>query len=101
MAESVIKYYSDIKSTNTVLFAISCDTVNEQKKFVEKYNIPYDHLSDTSKEISKLYSGLNIVGLPKRSTFIIDRTGRIKKIYHNINVEIHGKEISSFLRNLQ
>ena len=100
MAKSVISAYPEIISSDSVLFAISIDTVEDQKKFVEEYNIPYKHLSDSNKETCKKYPGLNIAGLAKRSTFVVDKHGIIRKIFRNIDVENHGKEISEFLKNM-
>ncbi len=100
MAKSVISSYSEILSTDSVLFAISIDTVEAQKKFVDEYKIPYRHLSDTNKDTCKKYAGLNIAGLAKRSTFVIDKKGIIQKIFRDIDVENHGKEISGFLKKL-
>lgn len=100
MAQSVISEYSEIISSDSVLFAISIDSVEDQRKFVEEYSVPYLHLSDTTKETCKKYAGLNIAGLAKRSTFIIDKQGLIKKIFRNIDVENHGKEIASFLKEI-
>ncbi|MFB5645010.1 MAG: peroxiredoxin family protein [Nitrosopumilaceae archaeon] len=100
MAKSVISSYSDILSTDSVLFAISIDTVDAQKKFVDEYEIPYPHLSDTSKDTCKKFAGLNIAGLAKRCTFVIDKKGIIKKIFRDIEVENHGKEIAEFLKQL-
>ncbi len=100
MAESVISSYSNIISTDTEIFAISVDTVEDQAKFVKEYDIPYLHLSDTVKDTCKQYAGLNFVGLAKRSTFIIDKKGIIKKIFRDINVEQHGQEIANFLNQL-
>ncbi|MCY4491524.1 MAG: redoxin domain-containing protein [Thaumarchaeota archaeon] len=100
MATSTISAYPEIISTDTILFAISCDTIKDQKKFVEKFHIPYPHLSDTTKETCKKYAGLNFVGLPKRSTFIIDKNGIIRKIFDDVAVEQHGAEIVSFLKSL-
>ncbi len=100
MAKSVISEYLEILSTDSVLFAISIDTVNDQKKFVDEYKIPYLHLSDQRKDTCKKYAGLNIAGLAKRSTFVVDKKGVIKKIFRNINVENHGKEILEFLKQL-
>lgn len=100
MAKSTVSAYPEITSTGSVLFAISCDTVKDQKKFVEEYQIPYSHLSDTTKETCKKYSGLNFVNLPKRSTFVIDKKGVIRKIFENITVESHGREIVAFLNSL-
>ncbi len=100
MAKSVISVYPDILSTDSVLFAISIDTVDAQKKFVDEYEIPYQHLSDTSKDTCKKYAGLNIAGLAKRSTFVVDKKGIIRKIFRDIDAENHGKEISEFLKQL-
>ncbi len=100
MAKSVISSYSEILSTDSVLFAISIDTVEAQEKFVDEYKIPYHHLSDTNKDTCKKYAGLNIAGLAKRATFVIDKKGIIQKIFRDIDVENHGKEISEFLKKL-
>jgi peroxiredoxin Q/BCP len=100
MAESVISVYPEIESTNTVLFAISIDSVESQAKFVEEYSIPYVHLSDTEKNTCKQYAGLNIAGLGKRSTFIIDKEGLIRKIFRDIDVKSHGQQILDFLKQL-
>ena len=100
MAKSVIAAYPEIISTESELFAISIDTVEDQRKFVTEYGIPYRHLSDPQKETCKKYAGLNLAGLAKRSTFIIDKQGVIKKIFRNIDVDNHGKEIANFLKEL-
>lgn len=100
MAKSVVSEYPEILASDSVLFAISIDTVDAQKKFVDDYEIPYQHLSDTNKETCKKYAGLNIAGLAKRSTFVVDKKGIIRKIFRDINVDNHGKEISDFLKKL-
>ena len=101
MAEATIAAYPKIKEQNAELFAISIDTVQDQKKFVEEYGVPYRHLSDTTKDTCKAYAGLNIAGLAKRSTFIIDKNGRVSKIFRDISPEKHGQEIISSLQNLK
>jgi len=100
MAKSVISVYSEIESTDTVLFAISIDKVGAQAKFVEEYGIPYMHLSDTEKNICKKYAGLNIAGLGKRSTFVIDKEGVIRKVFRDIDAKSHGHQILDFLTQL-
>jgi thioredoxin-dependent peroxiredoxin len=101
MAEAIIAAYPKIQEQNAELFAISIDTVPDQKKFVDEYNVPYLHLSDSTKAVCKAYAGLNIAGLAKRSTFIIDKDGKISKIFRDISPEKHGQEIISSLQNLK
>ena len=100
MSQSVISAYPDIVSTNTVLFAISIDTVESPQPFVEEYGIPFLHLSDPSKQTCKKFAGLNIAGMAKRSTFIIDKQGILKKIFRDIDVEKHGQQIANYLKQL-
>ncbi len=101
MAQSVISAYSEILKTDSVLFAISVDTPDDQKKFVSEYQIPYLHLSDTAKNVCKTYAGLNVAGLAKRSTFVIDKNGIIQKIFRDIDVEKHGEDIARALAELK
>ncbi|MDE1770770.1 MAG: peroxiredoxin [Thaumarchaeota archaeon] len=101
MAEATIAAYHKIQEMNAELFAISVDTVQDQKKFVDEYHVPYLHLSDTQKTACKAYAGLNIAGLAKRSTFIIGKDGKVLKIFRDVSPEKHGQEIISSLQNLK
>jgi len=101
MAKSVISVYSEIVSTDTVLFAISVDSVDSQDEFVKEYEIPYMHLSDPKKMACKKYAGTNIAGLAKRCTFVIDKNGIIQDVMRGINVSSHGKEILDSLNKIK
>ena len=101
MAKSVISVYSEIVSTDTVLFAISVDSVDSQAEFVKEYQIPYVHLSDPKKIACKKYAGTNIAGLAKRSTFVINKSGIIHDVIREINVSSHGQEILDSLNKIK
>ena len=101
MAKSVISVYDEIISTDTVVFAISVDSVNSQAEFVKEYHVPYLHLSDPKKIACKKYAGTNIAGLAKRSTFIIDKNGIIIDVMREINVASHGQEILDSLKKIK
>ena len=100
MAKSVISVYSQILESNSILFAISIDMIDSQMKFVKDYHIPYLHLSDTAKNVCKTYAGLNIAGLAKRSTFVIDKQGIVRMIFRDIDVKQHGKQIVESLKKI-
>ena len=100
MPESVISVFPQIESTDTILFAISVDTVESQAKFVDEYNIPYIHLSDTQKSACKKYAGLNMVGLAKRSTFVIDKKGIVRNVFRDIDAKNHGTQILESLKQI-
>ena len=100
MAKSMISSHDEILKTGSVLFAISVDTAEDQKKFVSEYKIPYLHLSDTSKQVCKQYAGLNMAGLAKRSTFLVDKNGLVRKIFRDFDVQRHGQQIATALAEL-
>ena len=101
MVKSVILVYPKITATDSVLFAISVDSVDSQAEFVKEYEIPYVHLSDQKKKTCKKYAGTNIAGLAKRSTFVIDKNGIICDVMREINVSSHGQEILDSLTKIK
>lgn len=100
MAQSMVSAYPDIQSTGTVVLAISSDTVADQAKFIREWGVPYRHLSDTSKDVCRTYAGLSMARLARRSTFVVDRDGVIRKIFRGFDVATHGTEVLELLRGL-
>jgi peroxiredoxin Q/BCP len=88
------------KSLKTVVFGISADSVESHKKFAEKYNLPFQLLSDPEKEILQKYGvwkeksmyGRKFMGI-ERTTVIIDEKGMIKKIFPKVKVNGHINEV--------
>ncbi len=66
---------------------VSRDSVESHQRFKKKYSIPFTLLADTE---SKLYKAL---GVTARSTFLIDESGRIVKVWPKVNVDDHAEEV--------
>lgn len=49
-------------------------------------------MSDSKKEVAKQYGAAGMAW-PKRMTFIIDKNGKIEKIYNKLNVNTHAEQI--------
>jgi peroxiredoxin Q/BCP len=68
------------------IFGVSTDDENSHRKFISKYELPFDLLADTEKEIVNAYGvygektnyGKKYMGV-NRTTFLIDETGKIAK----------------------
>ena len=101
------KLLPKFKKINCEIFGISKDSLNSHKKFKKKYGIKFDLLSDENKEIIKKYKvwgkkqfmGREFMGLI-RSTFLIDKKGKIIKIWKNVKVKDHAKEVLETLKDL-
>lgn len=80
---------------DTVLIGFSPDTVDLQKQFAEKEKLEYALLGDAKKE---LFNALDVKG---RSTWIIDKEGKIAKIYNKVTPASHPKEVLEFVEKLK
>src|SRR5579872_1756710 len=89
-----------VKERGAVVLGVSADPVKKHGAFKEKYNLPFTLLSDEGKKMLKQYKvwqkkkfmGLEFMGIV-RSTFLIDKTGKIKKILSPVSVKDHVKEV--------
>ncbi len=84
---------SKITDQNAVVLGVSVDDVVSHKSFKDDDHLNFTLLADTTKEVCKEYGGLNQYGMANRVTFIIGKDGTIKKIYPNVDVNEHYKEI--------
>ena len=84
--------YSEFEKNNIIVLGISYDKPKALRKFKDKYNLPFNFLSDSTKSVASSY-GANGIFTPKRMTYIISSDLTIKKIYNNINVNTHAEKI--------
>ena len=77
------------------------DTVESHKKFVEKNGLNFPLVSDHDKQISKAYGVLSEGGsYAKRMTFIIDREGKVVKVFTDVDATKHTHEVVEALKQL-
>ncbi len=95
------------KFKNTVILGVSVDSPERHQKFIEKYDLPFDLISDVDKKVVNKYEvwqekslyGKKFMGIV-RSTFIIDKSGVIHKIFPKVKVKVHTEEVLEVLKNL-
>ena len=89
------------------IVGISTDSVESHKKFANKYDLPFNLLSDEKKEVVEKYGvwkeknmyGKKYMGT-ERTTFIIGSDGKIKKIFPKVKVDKHHQEVKEALKEL-
>ena len=102
------KLLSKFKKLECDVFGISKDNLNSHKKFKNKYKINFDLLADAGLTVLKKYKvwgkkkfmGREFMGI-NRTTFLIDTKGKIIKIWENVKVKDHAKEVLTTLKNFQ
>ncbi len=82
------------------ILGVSGDSVESHKKFAEKYELPYLLLADPERKMIAAY-GANGLIFAKRTSFLIDPTGKIVKIYDHVDPQTHAGQILQDLSALQ
>lgn len=98
---------SQFADRNTVILGISKDSVKSHMKFIEKYNLPFQLLSDPETKVIQQFGawgekknyGKTYMGI-MRSTFILDEEGKVLFTFDKVKTKDHAltvlEEIKKF-----
>ena len=92
--------YSHLNKNGYDVIGVSCDSVKRHQKFIEKYDLPFNLVSDEDKKVVndygvwqlKKFMGREYMGIV-RTTFLIDENGVIEDIITKVNTKEHYKQI--------
>ncbi len=95
------------KKRKTIVLGISRDSINSHLKFKKKYKLKFDLLSDKELVVIKKYGawgkkkflGKSYMGII-RSTFLISSKGKLLKVWSNVRVKDHAKEVLAELKKI-
>jgi peroxiredoxin Q/BCP len=92
--------WSAVQKKGAVVLGVSADSVESHQKFKDKYSLPFPLLVDKEKKVMKAYGILKTVvqdGEEKikavRTTVLIDKDGKVKKVWSPVKVEGHVEEV--------
>ena len=102
--------FASFQKDGIVVLGISRDTVKEQKKFKDKYGLPYDLLADPEMALIKRYGLLKdktMYGKPvtgvERTTYLIGAdTGKGQRLLHvfpKVTPQGHAEEVLALLKD--
>ncbi|QEG40392.1 thioredoxin-dependent thiol peroxidase [Roseimaritima ulvae] len=97
----------DLKEAGAAVLGISPDTVESHEKFRDKYELNFPLLADPDHAVSEAYGawreknmyGKKSMGI-QRSTFLIDSTGRIAKVWKRVRVDGHDEAVLAAVAEL-
>jgi len=94
-----------LQSAGAVILGISADSPKTQKKFQDKYQLPYTLLSDEDKKVCQAFGVIKdknmygkIVKGIARTTFVIGPEGKIAHVFHNVKADGHAEEVLEYLK---
>ena len=92
--------YSHLNKNGYDVIGVSCDSVKRHQKFIEKYDLPFNLISDEDKKVVndygvwqlKKFMGREYMGIV-RTTFLINENGEIEDIIEKVNTKDHTSQI--------
>jgi peroxiredoxin Q/BCP len=96
--------WEQVRQSGAVVLGVSPDPVSSHQKFKRKYQLPFPLLADTDHKVASAYGawgqksmyGRKYQGI-LRTTFLIDREGRIAKVYEKVRPAGHAAEVLAAL----
>ena len=98
---------AELETRGAVVLGVSPDDVASHGRFRDKYSLNFPLLADDGHRISEQYGawrektfmGHKSMGV-QRSTFLIDREGKVARRWDNVKVDGHADEVLAAAREL-
>jgi len=81
--------YKELRDRHVEVVGVSCDSVDDQCAFAEKYALPFPLVADASKSVATAYAVLRPSGRARRVTFFIGGDGKIQEIVDSSDAANH------------
>jgi thioredoxin-dependent peroxiredoxin len=98
-AKGIKEQYAEL-SGRAVVLGVSEDSLDSHKAFATKYELPFQLLDDSNHALASAFGVLMPSGRAKRVTFVIDASGKVSKVFPNVNPEGHAAELIEALKAL-
>ena len=99
--------HKQIQANGGEVFGVSKDSLKSHESFKSKKKYTFDLISDPEGKLchafnvigKKTFMGKSYIGID-RSTFVIDKSGKIVKEWRGVKVKNHAQEVLDFLKTL-
>lgn len=91
--------FPDFQGEGVRVVGVSGDSVEGQKKFAEKYSLPFTLLADADGAVAKAFGVPAVMGLAKRQSFLVV-DGKIAWIAASAKTSDHAAEVQAALTAL-
>lgn len=99
--------YTAYQQAGVVILGVSPDSPKSHTKFKKKYDLPFTLLADEDNSLAEAYGvwgekslfGKKYMGI-LRTTFLVDRAGKIARVFEGVKVDGHSEEVLAAVREL-
>ena len=98
-------HWSAVQQAGAIVLGVSPDDVGSHEKFKRKYALPFPLLADPDHAVAERYGvwgeksmyGRKYFGI-HRTTFVIDESGQVLKVFERVKPKGHAAEVLEALR---
>ena len=93
--------WSRFSERGVVVFGVSRDSEASHAKFLKEHELPFPLVADESGTIQAAYGVPSQLGMSARVTFLVDQTGRIAKVWPDVDPGVHADEVLKAVGELE
>ena len=98
----------ELKKLGAVVLGVSADSVESHEQFRDKFELNFPLLADEDHQVAEQYGawreknmyGKKSMGI-QRSTFLIDPTGKVARVWKAVQVDGHDEQVLTALKELE
>ncbi len=100
-AQGIRDEWSGFKSAGAVVLGVSTDDNVSHRAFAAKHELPFLLLPDGDHKIAGAFGVPVSNGYAKRVTFVIDKQGKVAKVFPQVTPSAHSKELLAAIDELK
>jgi peroxiredoxin Q/BCP len=81
------------ETAGVTVYGVSSDDAASKKKFAEEHSLPFPLLADPDHTWANAFGVSMILGYYERITFLLDREGRVAKVYPNVDPGVNATQV--------
>lgn len=88
---------SELENAGVMVYGVSTDSIEKQKKFHEENGLNFDLLADDQKEVARKFGVFRkVMRVAERTTFLV-KDGEIVKVFEKVDPEEHIEEVLDYM----
>jgi thioredoxin-dependent peroxiredoxin len=91
--------YPQFTAHECEVIGASVDSVESHRAFADKHAFPFILLSDPDGELARAFAVMRD-GLAARSTFVLDRELKVRRVFHDVTPRGHAQNVLNFVRTM-
>jgi peroxiredoxin Q/BCP len=81
------------KNANVQVFGVSADEAKSHAEFAKEQKLPFPILADPEHHWASAFGVKTTLGMDSRVSFLLDKNGKVAKVYPDVDPAIHADEV--------